>query len=876
MLLLGALAVADPADALPLAARSDWKAALAAEQEGRLDQAEALLARVLEADPYFDHATMALARVYERQGDDQLAEDAYRRLGSDADAVEALTRLLIRSDRPDEALQAAIELQQLSIEAPGTAVALQARALAETEPTQAAALVRDAVGYQGFAIADDDAQAALRAIVVALHEQGDGEAERELLDWWLQRQPSASDWVTQRLERFTVEDEARRMMAAAAVPLDPTQQRRLQRARALVAAGDLGAARQELQGLVHDAPRSPEVHAALGDVQLALGDVTGAERSMLLAAGLDPLESRYEAALADLLATRYAGRFDDEAAARYRRALRLAPSWTALHLELARVLLRQGRPAEAEAALSRFLADAKNTEGRGEARALLADLVRARPAQPTLPDAYDRPVDVDDEAWLAYHVAHAYVSGGKTELAIAELQKVQELAPRFVPALNLHAKLLLADGRLDEALDVYRRSIALDRRQPAVLLILANHTIDRVEQEALIREAAQLGYPGAHFLLAELAWGRLQPLAAREHLDTYFQAATSGIYHARALDLDQRMRTATRTATAVSALGLGGMLVLPVAVIWRRRSGVGVRELLDRAPSAYRDIARIGSAIRHEVLKHNTTTLPAIAAALDDGDPAPATWAADKLFGERGAVDRFRGYVRELERLGAVHGMRLNLRHVDPVFCELVEGMDRLQARQRDMRAGAGRGLADDLRRISEQLNDRGYAELGRLLATVCILPVDEALVRAVWRQVVAESEFRTDYEPELDVAIEVARPAVRVFRDELEDILANVLRNSLQATLECGELRVGVRIDVEEDEVTFLERLCIRVRDDAPRRISTAVIRGRYIDRGLGLTVDLISKNGGSIHVEDEPGWSKAVVVRLPLAAIPDHMRTE
>ena len=44
-------------------------------------------------------------------------------------------------------------------------------------------------------------------------------------------------------------------------------------------------------------------------------------------------------------------------------------------------------------------------------------------------------------------------------------------------------------------------------------------------------------------------------------------------------------------------------------------------------------------------------------------------------------------------------------------------------------------------------------------------------------------------------------------------------------------------------------------------------MLRSRYIERGLGLTVDLISRNGGSIGVEDEPGYSKAVVVRLPRA---------
>ncbi len=55
--------------------------------------------------------------------------------------------------------------------------------------------------------------------------------------------------------------------------------------------------------------------------------------------------------------------------------------------------------------------------------------------------------------------------------------------------------------------------------------------------------------------------------------------------------------------------------------------------------------------------------------------------------------------------------------------------------------------------------------------------------------------------------------------------------------------------------------------RNSAPRRISTSLLRSRYIERGLGLTVDLISRNGGSIGVEDEPGYSKAVVVRLPRA---------
>ena len=116
-----------------------------------------------------------------------------------------------------------------------------------------------------------------------------------------------------------------------------------------------------------------------------------------------------------------------------------------------------------------------------------------------------------------------------------------------------------------------------------------------------------------------------------------------------------------------------------------------------------------------------------------------------------------------------------------------------------------------------------------------------------------------------------IERPLwLRIFRGELEDILTNVLRNSLQASLDAGAPRMGLRVETEEDWITGLERVAFRVMDDAPRRITTALIRSRYIERGLGLTVDLISRNGGSIHVEDEPEWSKAVVVRLTLAEPP------
>jgi nitrogen-specific signal transduction histidine kinase len=56
-----------------------------------------------------------------------------------------------------------------------------------------------------------------------------------------------------------------------------------------------------------------------------------------------------------------------------------------------------------------------------------------------------------------------------------------------------------------------------------------------------------------------------------------------------------------------------------------------------------------------------------------------------------------------------------------------------------------------------------------------------------------------------------------------------------------------------------------VAVVDDAPGTLTNAMIRGRYIGRGLGLAVDLINRHGGSIRVDARGDGRKAVVVQLP-----------
>jgi len=368
------------------------------------------------------------------------------------------------------------------------------------------------------------------------------------------------------------------------------------------------------------------------------------------------------------------------------------------------------------------------------------------------------------------------------------------------------------------------------------------------------------------------AWERWRPFLARDELDAYFAAETSGRYHADAQSLRSEVDRFVWRLWMALFFGTAGLVLTIPGVLWWRKSGVGLEQLLQRAPSAYRDVARVGSAIRHEVVKHNTTILPAVAEALDHSDPEPAWWAAEKLFGERGAVQRFRAYVRELEVLGRMHGVRLNLRHRDPALGPLIAAVDQLEALSGDLSHGSGWGLADKLRDVSTTLNERGYRALGALLSRVCLLRLDEGVFLSAWDQVVGEPEFREVALPELEVVLPEEPVLLRIYRGDLEDILVNVFRNSLAATLQATEpgrppRPVGVGTETETDWITGLDRVAIRIKDHAPARITTALIRSRYIERGLGLTVDLISRNGGSIHVEDEPGWSKAVVIRLQCA---------
>ncbi|MFT7518201.1 MAG: tetratricopeptide (TPR) repeat protein, partial [Kiritimatiellia bacterium] len=578
-----------------------------------------------------------------------------------------------------------------------------------------------------------------------------------------------------------------------------------------------------------------------------------------------------------------------EAAEAWERALSLQPERGDLWLERGQLLLRLNQLEAAKQALNRAVRQGDSATER-RARALLSGLVRVRLPATTLDAGQACPERVavaNCRALFLAMVYHRRGGPGDRQVALQHVGVAREGVEDWVRAINLQASIhrALAESSTGVSADrsrslaLYARSLELRPAQPSILVHLGKLHERNGEQELAVQrwqQAVDLGeqrsgaahfYLGRHFERVGDLW------VAQRHLDSYFAGANvdalAAPLHEQALQLRARVNQMIYLIYGTAGVGVAALFVAP-AVWWvSRRPGYGLQRLLERAPSAWRDVARICSALRHEVLKHNTTLLDGVAAALDEGDAAPSIWAAERLFADDGAVPRFHRYVRELQELGRSHGVRLDLGRADPVMGPLCAAMARLSALRRPLERGQVR-IADDLRALSRQLNGNSYRALGAFIRRMCLLEVEQVMIEQTWSMVSGEAAFVNVQVPDMVIELPDEAVWVRMFRGDLLDILANVLRNGLQASVEAGSARMAVTVEIDEDWITGLERVVFRVKDQVPARITTALIRSRYIERGLGLTVDMISRGGGSIHVEDEDGWCKAVVVRIPRAERP------
>ncbi len=221
--------------------------------------------------------------------------------------------------------------------------------------------------------------------------------------------------------------------------------------------GELDPAEAAFKRAIALQPDFAEAHSNLGVVLKELGKTEEAEATLRRALALDP---NAFAALHNLAGVLRERGQSDEAAEFYRRALVVNPDAKKTHYSLGLILFEAGKYAEAEAAYRRALAlDPTYAEAHSNLGTAVQLQNRFDEAiacfQQALALKPDRP-----EPWLNLGLA-LRVRGRIAEAEVA-LRLALDLDPGFVRALNGLGGLLRDSGRLDEAEAVLRRAIAAD------------------------------------------------------------------------------------------------------------------------------------------------------------------------------------------------------------------------------------------------------------------------------------------------------------------------------------------------------------------------------------------------------------------------------
>lgn len=715
----------------------------------------------------------------------------------------------------------------------------------------------------------------------------------------------AAKQAAQRLWQMATEQEARRFGWRPHRETVPASARELAaRGRIQRQQRTFGEAERLFREALDVAPQFAKARLGLGDVLRDTDRIDEAELEYLRALAIDSRNAEIHVRLGELYLESESRRRAGEAALFLSHAMQLRPEWSALHLKLARAHQAGGNLAGALSHVTLFLAEAVSPEERAEAlllkQALLTVLGTTAKGSGGASSAGSSKVSARVIDCL--NRAQLYMTQNRLDAAMAELEKVPE-EERGLEYHNTRGRVFFAAGRHEEALEAFNASLALDDGQAeAHELVGQIHSVAGIDDLAAdhFRKAEKLGSLTATYYLVRMELGPaedgflggiedlLSPgdlLRVRSRLERFLGDPGNSVYYEEAVALkdqvDRRLRSVAVAASVILALLFAGLLLAWVRI----RGGASLLQLIERHPEAGPEIQRVMAAIRHEVLKHNTMVLTGLVEALESGADASdkAAYLRESLFGSaRGeaVLGHLLTYKRQLEKTGRSFGIRLNLKRNDPALSAILKGFALLERaaprldRAEFLTKAQKDKLLKTLREATRLLNVQGYEAVRSLLDRLRILKVDHELLEGIFSRIRREPALTATKVAPPMIGLHVDEPCgVLVPRPALEDILGNLVRNAILSAASHGAKEAVVGLDVEEevDPITGLESVIFRIKDRSPQMLTTEMIRGRYIEGGLGLAADLVAKYEGTINVEALTGeWAKAVIVKFPSAETP------
>ncbi len=660
-----------------------------------------------------------------------------------------------------------------------------------------------------------------------------------------------------------------------------------------------------LENAVEIAPWFVEARIKLGDLLFRMGKHGAAELTYLKAAALSEGSAEVFVALGDLYLDYKNDNRASEAVLFYERALELNSDWPVIHFKMARALQRTGEPAKAIKYLDAIINNSDNKK-------LINEALQQKKMISKLLGLYTENIEIEadkegdlgingmsEELINALNRAKAHLARGRPDAAMAELKRLPKERQGTI-VMNLEAKILNVSGRTDEAVELLKTSIKVNFKQPEVHEQLATILLsdgDKAEARRHFEYAYKMGNESSGFYLAKLNAERKGSSASswlydilelrnlitiRKQLTKYINGSLAMMYVEEAKAVQEEI--SGRIRRVVSVLIVWMLLSVTLAMVAYRRiwGGADIGFLLKRYPDSAPEVQRILSAIRHEVLKHNTLALGGIIDSFERGDKDAAEKGLHFRNALTGSKDdsvshRLNKYANELVKVGRAYGIRLNLKHKEPAIASLYKGLTKINGVSvllgniDNLTVSEKKKLLHSLKTAFRLINIDGYQAVQQMLGRIKMQKIDEAFLRSIAVRVLREPSFiNADVAPVTIDAIVALPLNVMISQQAFEDIIANLYRNALQSSLEEGlsPVEIGIAIDLEVDDVTGHERAVFMINDQSKKELTSEMIKGRAIEGGLGLTADLAARYDGMIDVvPGEKGWSKSIKVKLPIA---------